>query len=107
MELPLILCMRKRKSPFEPRPIQEPLPHRGGLILLFGFLGFITAGILGAVAWIWANRDLALMNMGIMDERGIDKTVYGRILGIVSSLGWLLAILIYIAVKALSMDYTQ
>ena len=96
--------MRKKKDPFEPRLIEEPHPHRGNLILLFGFLGFITIGILGAVAWVWANQDLMMMNMGIMDERGMDKTVYGRILGIFSSLGWVLAILIYILVKAVSMD---
>lgn len=101
------MYMRKKRNPFEPNPIEEPLPHRGSLILLFGFLGFITIGILGAVAWVWANRDLAMMNIGIMDERGMDKTVYGRILGIFSSLGWLLAILIIILVKAVSLDYVQ
>lgn len=84
--------------------MQEPMPHRGNLILTFGFLGFITLGILGAIAWYWATRDIALMNMGIMDARGMDKAVYGRILGIVSSLGWAAVILIYIFVKGLAMD---
>lgn len=96
--------MRKKTSLFEPTLPQEPLPHRGNLILTFGFLGFITIGILGAIAWYWATRDIAMMNMGIMDERGMDKAVYGRILGIVSALGWAAVILIFVFTKALSMD---
>lgn len=72
--------------------------------MTFGFLGFITIGILGAIAWYWATRDIAMMNMGIMDERGMDKAVYGRILGIVSALGWAAVILIFVFTKALSMD---
>ncbi len=71
--------------------------------MAFGFLGFITIGITGAIAWYWAAHDIAMMNMGIMDARGIDKTVYGRILGIVSSLGWALLIIVFIFTKALPM----
>lgn len=93
--------MRKKKNPFEPTLPQEPLPHRGNLILTFGFLGFITIGILGAIAWYWATRDIAMMNMGIMDERGMDKAVYGRILGIVSALGWAAIVLYVLFSKAL------
>lgn len=84
--------------------MEKPKAHRGNLILLFGILGFFTLGILGAFAWFWASQDLLMMNMGLMDERGMDKTVYGRILGIISSLGWALTIMIYILIKAMPME---
>lgn len=66
-----------------------PLPHRGALILFLGVLGFITAGLLGVIAWYLGNADLHKMNAGLMDSRGINSTEYGRILGIISLGLWL------------------
>lgn len=68
---------------------EHPIPHRGGLIFILGILGFITVGILGAIAWYLGNSDLHKMNAGLMDAKGINSTEYGRILGIISLGIWL------------------
>lgn len=81
-------------SPFEPALDQALQPHRGRLILILGILGFLSAGILGGLAWHLGNLDLRKMNVGIMDDSGIDKTEYGRILGIISVCLWVVGVLI-------------
>lgn len=81
-------------SPFDPRLDLPPKPHRGGLIILLGILGFVTGGLLGILAWVWGNQDLRDMNIGLMDDSGMEKTVYGRIIGIISIIFAVLATLV-------------
>ena len=81
-------------NPFEPPTDQSLQPHRGRLVLIMGILGFITVGILGAIAWYCGNLDLRKMNMGIMDSSGVDFTEYGRILGIISVCLWALGLIV-------------
>lgn len=69
--------------------------HRGTFILIMGIMGFLTFGIMGLLAWILGNNDLRRMNVGLMDSAGMDKTEYGRILGIISVLLTVAAILIF------------
>ncbi len=73
------------------RPRLEP--HRGTLILTLGILGIIGIGapITGIIAWILGSSDLGKIKAGIMDPEGEGQTRAGWILGIVSSIMWLLA----------------
>ena len=38
-------------------------PHRGGLILAFGLLGWLVCGFFGVAAWIMGKKDLAAMSL--------------------------------------------
>ena len=60
-------------------------PHRGGIILAFGILGFAVCQLFGIAAWVMANNDLEEMRRGYMDPSGRDLTIAGRILGIVAT----------------------
>ena len=71
------------------------MKHRGTFILVMGIMGFLTGGIMGAVAWALGNADLRKMNVGLMDSKGMDRTEYGRILGIISVILSLSAAAIY------------
>src|SRR6516165_6571662 len=42
------------------------LPHRGGMILAFGLIGLLIFPVLGVVAWIMGNNDLAEIRAGRM-----------------------------------------
>lgn len=68
-------------------------PHRGTLILVLGILGFMVCGFVGTAAWIMGNNDLREMDMGYMDPSGRDQTNIGRILGIISTVLAVIAIL--------------
>jgi hypothetical protein len=59
-------------------------PHRGGLILTLGILGFLICGICAIAAWVMGNKDLAEMDAGVMDDSGRGLTQAGRVIGIVS-----------------------
>lgn len=58
-------------------------PHRGGLILAFGILGWVVCFPFGIAAWIMGNHDLREMDSGRMDRGGEGLTRAGKILGIV------------------------
>jgi hypothetical protein len=66
-------------------------PHRGGLILFLGLLGF-TMGcpVLSLLAWVMGSHDLREMRVGCMDRGGEGLTQAGTILGMILSLIWLL-----------------
>jgi len=72
-------------------------PHRGGLLVFLGLLGFAFIGIcppfspiLGLITWVMASRDLAEMRAGLMDKSGEQLTQAGWVLGLVLSLLWLI-----------------
>jgi hypothetical protein len=76
------------------------LPHRGGLLVFLGFLGFGLIGlcpvfspILGLITWVIASRDLAEMRAARMDKSGEKLTQAGWIMGIVLSLLWMIVLL--------------
>ena len=59
-------------------------PHRGGMILAFGIIGFFFMGIIfGPMAWIMGNNDLREMREGRMDPEGEGQTQAGRICGMI------------------------
>jgi hypothetical protein len=74
------------------------LPHRGAMILVLGILGMMLGCfITGIMAIVMGRRDLALMKSGQMDPEGKAMTQVGYILGIVSTIISLVAILGYTA----------
>jgi hypothetical protein len=62
-------------------------PHRGGLILALGLLGFIaTCPIFSLMAWVMGSHDLREMRAGRMDRSGEGLTQAGLVLGMILSL---------------------
>jgi predicted Zn finger-like uncharacterized protein len=63
-------------------------PHRGPLILVLGILSLVTGGalILGPIAWILGNNDLAEIRNGRMDPEGESATSAGRICGMIATI---------------------
>lgn len=79
-------------------PSRRPLtPNRGAVILTLGIITLVLFGtciiplILGPIAWIMGNRDLAAIRAGEMDSEGEGMIQAGRILGIV---GFVLGLLV-------------
>ena len=75
-------------------------PHRGGLLVFLGFLGFGLIGmcpvfspILGLITWVMASRDLGDMRAGRMDKSGERLTQAGWVMGIILSLLWMIVLL--------------
>ena len=56
------------------------------MVLTLGILSIVICGLLGPVAWVMGNNDLAAMRAGRMDPSGEGLTQAGRILGIISSI---------------------
>jgi hypothetical protein len=66
-------------------------PHRGDMIQILGilslfslFFGFFI--VLGPVAWIMGNSDLAEMDAGRMDPSGRKPTATGRVCGMIATI---------------------
>lgn len=58
-----------------------------GLIALIGYLVFPLASIiLGPLAWIMGNTDMAEIRAGRMDPEGESQTQTGRVLGMIATI---------------------
>jgi len=69
-----------------PRPAPRNLiPHRGGLVLAMGILGWLFCPVLGPFAWAMGSADLREMRAGSMDSGGSATTQIGMILGAVQT----------------------
>jgi len=70
----------------------EMAPHRGGMILTFGFLSLlpcvIVSLIFGMLAWTMAETDIKEMRAGYMNPEGESATYVGRVLGLVGIVIW-------------------
>jgi DNA-directed RNA polymerase subunit RPC12/RpoP len=75
-------------------------PHRGGLILAFGILGFFCF-VFALLALIMGNDDLKEMQAGRMDPSGEGLTQAGRILGVIDCV--LVALLMMLACLVISL----
>ena len=65
-------------------------PHRGGLVLVLGLLGFVgTCPIFSFLAWIMGSNDLREMRAGRMDRNGESTTLAGMIFGMIISILWI------------------
>lgn len=80
-------------SPTELRPHRRMQPHRGGLILAFGILAWMTCFLFGVAAWAMGVEDLRAMRAGEMDADGEGLTRAGMILGAISVVLVLVALL--------------
>jgi hypothetical protein len=70
-------------------------PHRGGLVLVLGLLGFAgICPIFSFLAWIMGSHDLREIRAGRMDRTGESATLAGMIFGMIVSLLWLAAAVI-------------
>lgn len=79
-------------SPFAPgSPAgRYQTPHRGGLILILGLIGFaLNCPIFCVMAWIMGAGDIREMRAGRMDPSGEGITQVGKILGMILTLLWL------------------
>jgi len=70
-------------------------PHNGTTILVLGILSLVICGLLGPVAWIMGNNDLAAIRSGRMDPTGEGLTQAGRICGMISSILMIVVCSIY------------
>jgi predicted Zn finger-like uncharacterized protein len=72
------------------------VPHRGGMILAFGIIGWVVCIIFGIMAWVMGNADLKAMDAGRMDPEGRTMTNIGRILGMIQCILALICVPVYI-----------
>lgn len=82
-------------------PSENLVPHRGTTILVLGILGFVVpcvGGILGIIAWVMGKGDLAKIKAGTMDPEGASYTQIGMILGIVSTILWIIGVVFFILI---------
>ncbi len=78
-------------------------PHRGGLILVLGLLGFImTCPICSLLAWVMGSHDLAEMRAGRMDRSGEGLTQAGQVLGMILSIFCILGCVVILALLLLA-----
>jgi hypothetical protein len=77
------------------------VPHRGGLILAFGligliggFTGLVFPVVFGIIAWIMGNTDIAEIRAGRMDPEGEGMTQAGRIMGMIATILFIVAIVV-------------
>jgi hypothetical protein len=70
-------------------------PHRGGVILALGILGFFCLGIFGLFAWVMGSSDLQEMDAGKIDPSGRSTTAAGRTIGAAATILWALGAAIY------------
>ncbi|MGI8980083.1 MAG: hypothetical protein ACR2FY_12740 [Pirellulaceae bacterium] len=70
--------------------------HRGALILILGLMGlFIQCPLFPFMSWVMGSNDLRDMEAGRMDPSGRDLTRAGMIVGMILSILWILAFLVF------------
>jgi predicted Zn finger-like uncharacterized protein len=73
------------------------VPHRGSAILTIGILSFfVFPFVLGPLAWIMGNSDLADMRAGRMDPEGEGPTNAGRTCGMIATILGVIAIVVFL-----------
>ena len=81
-------------------------PHRGGLVLVMGLLGFVVGcPIFSLMAWVMGSHDLTQMRAGRMDRSGEGLTQIGQVLGMILSVFWIIGcvvVLFLILIAAVS-----
>ena len=76
-----------------PYSTTTPLPRGNGvLILILGISSLVVCMPLGIIAWIMGNNELQKMNAGLISRQEEGITQAGKILGIISTLLFLLII---------------
>jgi DNA-directed RNA polymerase subunit RPC12/RpoP len=81
--------------------------HRGGIILAFGILSWVsTCFLFGVAAWAMGVEDLRAMRAGEMDSRGERVTRAGMILGAISVVLTLVILLGLVATAGLAIVFS-
>ena len=75
-------------------------PHRGGMILAFGGVGFFCCIIFAILAWVMGGGDLKEMAAGRMDRTGEGMTKAGKIIGMIVTILQIVGIVIWIILVA-------
>jgi hypothetical protein len=83
-----------------PPPGGAMQPHRGTQILVFGILGLVCCVIFGIVAWSMGSKDMQEIRAGRMDPSGEGLTNAGKILGMVSVILAIVAVVINLIMLA-------
>ncbi len=88
------------------RPRRRDLaPHRGAAVLTMGILGLVltflpavpvSGLVLGIIAWVMGNTDLAEIRAGRMDPEGEGSTNGGRICGMIAVILHLVVVLVFV-----------
>ena len=79
-------------------------PHRAGLVLVLGIVGFVLGTMLpicpicSIMAWVMGTSDLNEMRAGRMDPSGRSMTQAGQILGMIYSVLWILGAVIFVLI---------
>jgi DNA-directed RNA polymerase subunit RPC12/RpoP len=82
-------------------------PHRGGVILTFGILSWVSMCFLfGVAAWALGVEDLRAMRAGEMDPEGERMTRAGMILGAVSVVLTIVILLGLIGVAGIAIAFS-
>jgi hypothetical protein len=73
-------------------------PSHGTAILVMGLVGMFTLPfIFGPITWLWADEELRKMKAGRMDPEGKANTETGRLMGIISTvIGVIAVVLIFL-----------
>ncbi|MBI1899881.1 MAG: hypothetical protein HYS13_02050 [Planctomycetia bacterium] len=69
------------------------VPHRGGTVLVLALLGWFICPLLSLIAWNMGRGDLQKMDAGQMDDSGRGLTTAGKIIGMVTTLLFVLSFL--------------
>lgn len=81
----------------QPYGMAQPHPQ-GTMILIFGILGFVICPIFGVVAWVMGAKSLKEIDANPAAYNNRQNVNIGRILGIISTILWILMILFWIVV---------
>lgn len=78
-------------------------PHRGGMMLAFGIVGFLCCVVFAILAWVMGKGDLKEMEEGRMDPAGEGMTKAGMILGIIACVLNAIGLIVWIGLLAFGM----
>ena len=76
-----------------PEQAAYPENSQATTILVLGILGLLCCGPLGIVAWVMGQNELQAIDAGRRDPTNRGTANAGRIIGIVATVLWALAIL--------------
>jgi len=95
---------RPTVTPRTSAPRTVTRPHRAGLVLALGIVGFVLGTMIpicpicSIMAWVMGTSDLNEMRAGRMDSSGMSMTQAGQVLGMIYSVLWILLAVIFVLI---------
>ena len=80
---------------------QYPEQSQATTILVLGILGLILCQVLGPIAWVMGNKELAAIDSGLRSPENRSTAKAGRILGIIGAVLLGLAVIAVIFLSSL------